>query len=221
MRRHRSGWYSTAAVLGLLHALPSVYWALGGTWLLSTVGPWAEELHRRQPIGAGMALLAVAAVKAAVALLPLLVHRGRWPAARRRWRGLSWVAAVILIGYGLANEIAGALALSGVWGDVEHPAAVWGHVCVWDPLFALWGAALAAGLWSDRPGVRPRPAPGSLDGRRVGLAVTGVRRSAAGCQQQTLGEAAGGFVAHDVEEDRGALAAGPSRAAVLQQSAGQ
>ena len=91
-------------VVGLAYAAISVYWAVGGRWLLNTVG-----ISLSQPGQAGhlVALLAVwgaAAVKAVAAVLPLLAI-GVWPrtangALRRLARVLTWIEAAILVGYG-------------------------------------------------------------------------------------------------------------------------
>ena len=44
--------------LGLAHAGFSAYWALGGRWLLRTVGEWAVRLADADPQRAGLALAA-------------------------------------------------------------------------------------------------------------------------------------------------------------------
>lgn len=86
-----------AAVAGLIHAAFSLYWALGGRWLLRTVGEWAVDYARDAPVAAGMLLATVAAVKCAAALVPVLVSRGRLPRLHV-WRGFARLAAVGLIG---------------------------------------------------------------------------------------------------------------------------
>ena len=46
-------WVAGAA--GVLHSAASSYWALGGQWLLATVGQWAVELFGRTPLRPGLA----------------------------------------------------------------------------------------------------------------------------------------------------------------------
>ena len=46
-------WVTGAA--GVLHSAASSYWALGGQWLLATVGRWAVELSGRTPLRPGLA----------------------------------------------------------------------------------------------------------------------------------------------------------------------
>ena len=46
----------TAAALGGVHAAFSAYWALGGDWLLRTVGAWAVALRDSSPIAASFDL---------------------------------------------------------------------------------------------------------------------------------------------------------------------
>lgn len=141
-----------AALAGLLHAAASLYWALGGRWLLDTVGAWAVELAASAPVSAGLALGGIALVKALGGVVPLLVEAGRWPGSRRWWRALEWVGAAGLLLYGGVNAVVAGLVLAGVIrpdGGYDA-AAMWGHAALWDPLFALWGLALGIGLWRSR-----------------------------------------------------------------------
>ena len=63
-----------AAAAGLVHAGFSAYWALGGTWLLSTIGAIAVEFANRAPLESGLMLGAVAVAKALAALIPVARH---------------------------------------------------------------------------------------------------------------------------------------------------
>lgn len=138
---------AAAAVAGVIHAAFSLYWALGGHWLLPTVGQWAVDLAREAPLASGIVLSFVAAVKCAVAFTPLLASQGRIPHPRV-WRGLAWVAAVILTGYGALNTIVAWLVLGGALrpeGGFDRQAMN-GHAYLWDPLFLVWGLLLGAGL---------------------------------------------------------------------------
>src|SRR3954447_22485309 len=104
--RRRSGLrlLTAAAVVGLVHAGFTVYWAAGGRWLLRTVGAWAVRLAESSPGLTALALGAVAVLKVAGALVPLLVDARALP-GRRWWRALSWAGAVGLILYGLLNVV--------------------------------------------------------------------------------------------------------------------
>ena len=145
-------WLLVAALLGLTHAGFSAYWAFGGSWLADTVGQWALDWYRTQPATAMIALLVIAVVKAGVAIGPL-INESRPLPGYRFWRALCWLAAAILLLYGLANTVGAWLVLAGL---VDSPAAeadpmaLAGHAWLWDPLFALWGAALGVGLWRAR-----------------------------------------------------------------------
>jgi hypothetical protein len=69
-----------AAVVALLYAAVSVYWALGGQALLSTVGGWVQDLGRQGGAGSVAVGLLAAGLKLAGALMAVaLVH----PAGRR------------------------------------------------------------------------------------------------------------------------------------------
>lgn len=135
-----------AAALGSLHAAWSIYWAAGGTWLLETVGQWAVEAAEDSPTMALVGLLAVSAAKLAAAWIPLLAESGRIP-GRRVWRTLGWFGGPFLILYGGADVVAGSAVLMGLL-EVEgaDTTGVLGHTLLWGPHFALWGAALTAGL---------------------------------------------------------------------------
>lgn len=55
--------FGIAASAGLLHAVASLYWAVGGRWQLESVGEWAVELARESPVEIGLALGLIALVK--------------------------------------------------------------------------------------------------------------------------------------------------------------
>jgi hypothetical protein len=150
-------WLRLAALLGLVHAAFSAWWAVGGTWLLDTVGDWAVDLQAERPVAAGAGLAAIAAVKAAGALLPAVVG-GHRPGGRSRVRtavrSLSWPGGVVLVAYGGLNTVVAWLVLGGVVvpDDGYDRAAMIGHAALWDPLFLAWGLALLLGLRATRSG---------------------------------------------------------------------
>lgn len=137
-----------AAVAALVHAIPSLYWAVGGTLGLSSLGTWAPAWRAESPVLVGVVLVGVFLVKVGGGVVPILATRGRL-SQPRVWRALSWAGAGVLTLYGLANVGVGGLALLGVVQGPEDPvsrAALVGHVLLWDPLFLVWGLLLAAGL---------------------------------------------------------------------------
>lgn len=149
-RAHR--FFIAAAVAGMVHALPSLYWALGGTALVSTLGEWAASWQRESPGEVAVLLSLIFLAKLAGATLPLANERGLLPAPRL-WRGLFWCAAVLLVAYGAANVIAALAALTGMIGTAQtmDTAALLGHAFLWDPLFLVWGLLLVAALRTSRP----------------------------------------------------------------------
>jgi hypothetical protein len=145
-----------AALLGLGSAAVSAYWALGGDGLLDTVGGEIEAWGRRRGPDVVVVLWLVAALKAGVALAaPVLVATpGRFPGwtTGRVARLLSWIAGIVLVGYGGALTTAGLLVQGGLveaGQDSDQRALAW-HAYLWDPWFALWGAALLTCLWLTR-----------------------------------------------------------------------
>ena len=145
-----------AFAFGMLHAAFSVYWAVGGRWLLPTVGQWAVRAAAQNPGQTGLVLGGVALAKAVGATVPVLVAYNRLP-WRRTWRGLSWLGGTVLILYGAINVTVSGAVLLGFTrpADGYDRNAMIGHALLWDPLFAVWGAALITHLWSSR-NQRPR-----------------------------------------------------------------
>jgi hypothetical protein len=154
-----------------VHAAFSLYWALGGDWLLNTVGAWAVDLVRSAPLLSALALVVVAIVKFAAATFPLLVYHERLP-WRRFWRVASGVGSVVLIVYGALNTVVAWAVLMGILtsSDGYDHAALLGHAALWDPLFLIWGGLLAAGLRLTRGpvGVSDSPRSGSVDPQFAG-----------------------------------------------------
>jgi Protein of unknown function (DUF3995) len=137
---------SAAAGLAFLSAATSLYWTVGGTFLLDTVGGAIEDVARERSAKA-LALGAVTTVmKVGAGLLALaLVRRWRSRLGRRLLLIASWGASGVLMLWGAANVVVGALVLAGVVapsGTVDERALRF-HVFLWDPWFVIWGAALA------------------------------------------------------------------------------
>jgi hypothetical protein len=146
--RHTAGSVAAyaAAVVAFAYALVSLYWAVGGHRLVSTVGGYVAQFARQG--GAVPVLLALAATAAKVVggLLALALVRpwGRVIPRRLLLAGATAVS-VLLVGYGGLSVLLGALVLSGVIhpaGGVDRTALRW-HVGVWDLWFLIWGILLA------------------------------------------------------------------------------
>ena len=160
-------------VVGLAYAAISVYWAVGGRWLLNTVGIWLSQPGQAGHLAALLAVWGAAAVKAVAAVLPLLAI-GVWPrttngALRRLARVLTWIEAAILVGYGLVPTASGLLLQAGVIkaaAPADHLALKW-HAYLWDPWFLIWGIFVFLALWRSRPASQdhlPGRAPGAVQG---------------------------------------------------------
>jgi len=138
---------SVAVLAGIVHGAFSLYWGAGGTWLIETIG----EAVTGQFAALAWVLLVIGALKLALALGPLLVD-APWA------RVLYWLGAGALILWGGLNTLTTNLMLGGVIAlpeDVDRPALI-GHAWIWDPLFLVWGVALAVGLWQRREESRGR-----------------------------------------------------------------
>ena len=139
-----------ACALAWLSAVPSFYWALGGTAGLDTVGGAIEQLGRtRDPAGIALGLGA-GVLKVAGGLLALALVRP-WGRAipGRLLGGVAWAASVVLTGYGGLLVAVGALVLGGLIspaGPIDRTALRW-HVFLWDLWFLVWGLLLGVAAW--------------------------------------------------------------------------
>ena len=142
--------------VGLAYAAISVYWAVGGRWLLNTVGISLSQPGQAGHLAALLAVWGAAAVKAVAAVLPLLAI-GVWPRTangglRRLARVLTWIEAAILVGYGLVLTASGLPVQVGVIKAAAHAdrlAMKW-HAYLWDPWFLIWGIFVFLALWQSR-----------------------------------------------------------------------
>jgi hypothetical protein len=147
-----------ACVVGVLYAAVSVYWGLGGTWLVDTVGGSLAKAGRAHSAGVILAVWAAAVLKLIAAVLPVLALGAIVGFARRHqaWI-LAWIAAAILILYGLVLTVVGLLVQTGVIHSsrhADHKALAW-HAYLWDPWFLVWGLLIAAALVRGRRGETP------------------------------------------------------------------
>jgi hypothetical protein len=150
-RPSRTAWAAYAAcALALLSAIPSFYWAAGGTIGLDTVGGAIEELARaRDPAGVALGIGAGVLKVAGGVLALALVRRWGRRVPRRLLGGVAWAASVVLTLYGGLLVAVGALVLAGVVrpaGLVDRTALRW-HVLLWDLWFLVWGLLLGVAAW--------------------------------------------------------------------------
>ena len=151
-----------ASIVAFAYALMSLYWALGGHGLVSTIGGYVEQFSRQGGILPVVIALAATLAKVAGGLLALALVRPWGRAVPRRWLlAGSAVASALLVVYGGLNVLLGALVLSGVihpTGSVDRTALRW-HVGVWDLWFLVWGillAVAAVGYWRRTVSGLPR-----------------------------------------------------------------
>lgn len=136
-----------AGVLGSVHAAFSLYWGFGGEWLVETLGRRLIESFA----GWEWLLVPIGLAKLVAAWVPLVAARAGWP-LRPLSRGACWLGAAVLLLWGGLNTAVGNLVLAGVIvpdGGYDRPGMV-GHAFLWDPLFLVWGIALALGLAQSR-----------------------------------------------------------------------
>ncbi len=135
-----------AAIVAFGYAVVSLYWALGGHALVSTVGGYVQQFARQGGAVPVLAALAATVAKVVGGLLALATVRPWGRAVPRRWLLIgSAGASVLLVVYGGLNVLVGGLVLAGVIhpaGSVDRMALRW-HVGVWDLWFLVWGILLA------------------------------------------------------------------------------
>ena len=151
-----------AAIVAFAYALVSLYWAVGGHGLVSTVGGYVEHFARHGGALAVLVALAAVAAKVAGGLLALALVRPWGRVVPRGWLLLSSAgASALLLIYGGLYVAAAALVLSGVIhpaGGVDRTALRW-HLGVWDLWFLVWGILLAlatSGYWRQTVTGTPR-----------------------------------------------------------------
>ena len=138
-----------ASSLAIASAAVSVFWTLGGTLLLDTVGGSIEKLARtRSPSAVALgAAASLAKVGAALLALALVRPWGR-RVPHRLLEGANVSISAVLVTWGAANVLVGGLALIGTVSPadgLDEHALRW-HVFVWDLWFLVWGVALAFAL---------------------------------------------------------------------------
>jgi hypothetical protein len=137
-------------VLGLAFAAVSAYWAVGGRWLLDTVGRSlatsdASSLAR-------VVIWSAVAAKLVAALLPFAAAGDEDRPWHATARALGWTEGVVMAGYGLVLTAVGLLVQAGAIGvaaSADHEALRW-HAFLWDPWFLLWGLAVLVVMLSSR-----------------------------------------------------------------------
>jgi hypothetical protein len=134
-----------AAWCALIFAVLTFYWALGGTFLLDTIGQEVLRLARTRDTTFVVAGWVSALLKLAGAVLALALVQpwgGRIP--RRLLLGTATTGAVVLVLYGGLQIVVQVLVLLGV---LASPAEMdwrgfYGHLFIWDPWFLVWGVLL-------------------------------------------------------------------------------
>ena len=138
-----------AATLAFASAAVTLFWTLGGTLLLDTVGGAPEDLARQRTLGsfAFGTMVVLVKVSAGLLALGLLGHGAGW--LRHRWLQIAnATAAAILLLWGGANVLLSGLVLAGAItpdGAVDERNLRW-HVYLWDLWFVVWGALIVAAI---------------------------------------------------------------------------
>lgn len=146
-----SRWVAYAAsALAFAFVVPSLYWVLGGTALLDTLGGVIEERARARDRTLLVVTWATVMVKAMGGLLPLaLVQPWGRRLPSRLLRFTAWTGAICLVLYGALQTLTVGLAYFGAiefTGPIDERALRW-RLLLWEPWFLVWGIALGAAAW--------------------------------------------------------------------------
>jgi hypothetical protein len=139
-----------ASALALLYAAVSLYWVVGGTAGLATVGGQIADMARvRDPAILALGWLALV-LKVVIGLLALaLAQRWGQRLPSRLLLNAAWGATAVLILDGGVMVSVGSLVLAGVIvvpTSVDWLALRW-HVWLWDLWFLAWGLLLGFAIW--------------------------------------------------------------------------
>ena len=145
-----------AAVAAFLSAACTLYWTLGGTALLASLGPTFAKAARERSgatIALGINTIALKAAAGFVALAFAGPRRDRIPhPVRRTVRALGFVLAA----YGAVGVIGASLGLAGLGNDgTADRTGLWGHAPLCDPWFVIWGLLLSEAARGPRAATAP------------------------------------------------------------------
>lgn len=150
--RRRWVWTGYATfMVGMLYALWSAYWAMGGSAGLDELGGKLAELARQRDPTLIAVVWVTVVLKAGVATFGLALVQ---PWGRRLPSRLlltaSWGATAVLVSYGaLLVCVQLVILLSGGQPDapIDRKPFYW-HLFLWDPWFLLWGLLLGSATWA-------------------------------------------------------------------------
>ena len=134
-----------AAGWAALFALVSLYWAVGGTAGIRTVGGDIAALAGSGSGAAGLLAWGATVLKVAGVVFALaLVSRWGRIFPRPLMLVAGWAASVVLILYGAVNVLGELLVVTGIvpaTSQTDLYALHW-HLALWDPYFLVWGILL-------------------------------------------------------------------------------
>jgi hypothetical protein len=150
-----------AAGCALAFAVVTLYWGLGGRLGLDLVGKEIIRLADDRDAGFLIAAWVSGLLKLAGAVLALALVQpwGRRVFPRRLLLAVGWACSALLIVYGAGTVINMLLVVAG---GIPVPAEMdwrgfYGHLCLWDPWFLLWGLLLALATRNLARPIRPAP----------------------------------------------------------------
>ncbi|MBA2277703.1 MAG: DUF3995 domain-containing protein [Chloroflexia bacterium] len=150
LRTGRAVWSAyTACAWAFVFAVPSFYWAVGGTVGMQTI---ARDPDAIPLIDDPFVVFATGVLKVLGGLLALALVQP-WGRRFRRWpRRLAWAAGGFLTLYGAALLVQHGLMLTGAVAtpDVLGATAARWHFWLWDPWWLVGGILFGLAAWCCR-----------------------------------------------------------------------
>jgi hypothetical protein len=137
-------------VVAFTFAAVSLYWAVGGTAGLSTLGGGIEELARARDPAIVVLIWVSVVLKVVGGVLALALVQPWGRAVPRRLLLLACGGgAAVLVAYGAVQMTAVALVELGALAPSEpvDPSVLRWRLFLWEPWFLVWGLLLGRATW--------------------------------------------------------------------------
>jgi hypothetical protein len=151
MSRFNKVFILLASAWAILFAIPSFYWAAGGTFGLNTLGGEIEALREESWFMAFVWFTAI--MKLALGLVVLMLLRTyRHNLINKLVRVAVWMAGILCVLYGGLNLLVRLIMALGILPTPEtmySDAAMW-HLVLWDPWWVLGGVVLLLAVFTTK-----------------------------------------------------------------------
>ena len=151
MKKHSKLFVYLACAWALIFAVPSFYWAAGGTFGLSTLGEEITNLQSESWFAIFVWLTAFVKVALGIVVL-MLLKIYKHTLFNKLARIAVWTAGIVCIVYGSLNLSARLIMSLGLipTPDAMHSTAATWHLILWDPWWMLGGILLVMAVHATK-----------------------------------------------------------------------